>query len=69
MDALVEKCHLKPAHSPALELDSSNSPQGEALVVPGAAGLRLVQKTGYPANQNFSTKVISTSAIRGVLIS
>jgi hypothetical protein len=46
----------------------------EALVVPGAAmagfcGLRFVQKSGHPANQNFSTKVISTSATRGVLIS
>jgi hypothetical protein len=46
----------------------------EAVVVPGAAmagfcGLRFVQKSGQPANQNFSTKVISTSATRGVLIS
>ena len=27
----------------------------EALVVLGAAGLRFVQKSGHPANQNFST--------------
>jgi hypothetical protein len=29
MDALVETCLTERAHSPAPELDSSNSPQGE----------------------------------------
>jgi len=39
------------------------------LYICGAGDSAYVQKSGHPANQNFITKVISTSATRGVLIS